>query len=255
MKKMRIRGAPAGRPNIISTEDIPYNIPQCDSRRNSIREPNMQNNPPDGYLAEPATGGGNCVLVLHAWWGLNDTIRKFCDRLAENGYIAFAPDLYHSKLADTIEGAEALVNALDGSQAKADVAEAAAFLSGKTGRSLAVIGFSLGAYYAFDLSVVHPELVRAVVVFYGAGVGDFKRSRAAYLGHFAENDPYEDPDYIAYMEESIHKAGRPVTFYLYESVGHWFFEPDRTDAYDQEAADLAWQRTLTFLNEAFAVAQ
>ena len=53
------------------------------------------------------------VLVLHAWWGLNDALRAFCDRLAGAGFVAFAPDLYHGAVADTIEGAEALGGALD----------------------------------------------------------------------------------------------------------------------------------------------
>ena len=63
---------------------------------------------PDGYLAIPYTGKGRPVLVLHAWWGLNDTIRQFCTRLAEHGFVTFAPDLYQGKVTDTIVGAEDL---------------------------------------------------------------------------------------------------------------------------------------------------
>src|SRR5512141_1491464 len=112
---------------------------------------------PDGYLAVPPTGKGPGVLVLHAWWGLNDTIKAFCTRLAQAGFVAFAPDLYHGKVADTIPAAEALGKALDANylQAKAEIAAAALFLSkrvGKAQRGLAVIGFSLGAYYALDLA-------------------------------------------------------------------------------------------------------
>jgi dienelactone hydrolase len=51
---------------------------------------------PDGFLAIPPTGKGSAVLVLHAWWGLNDTMRAFCTRLAESGFVAFAPDLYRT---------------------------------------------------------------------------------------------------------------------------------------------------------------
>ena len=133
------------------------------------------------------------MLVLHAWWGLNDTIKAFCTRLAESGFVAFAPDLYHGKVADTIADAETLGKALDANhlQAKAEIAEAAAFLNERAGqadRGLAVIGFSLGAYYALDLSAADPEHIRSVVLFYGTGGGDFSSSRAAYLGHFAEKD-------------------------------------------------------------------
>ena len=151
---------------------------------------------PDGYLAMPRTGKGRAVLVLHAWWGLNDTIRALCTQLADSGFVAFAPDLYHGKVADNIADAERLGNALDTNhnQAKAEIAEATRFLqerAGQVDRSLAVIGFSLGAYYALDLAVAEPERIDSVVIFYGTGGGDYSGSRATYLGHFAEMDQFE----------------------------------------------------------------
>ena len=207
---------------------------------------------PDGYLAVRPSGEGRPVLVLHAWWGLNDTMKVFCTRLADAGFAAFAPDLYHGKVADTIAGAEALAKALDADhlQAKAEIAEAAKFLierAGQTDDGLAVIGFSLGAYFALDLSVGASELIRSVVVFYGTGADDFSGSRAAYLGHFAENDEFEPQADGDHLEESLRRAGRPVSFYRYPGTGHWFFELDRSDAFDQAAASLAWDRTLAFL--------
>jgi carboxymethylenebutenolidase len=209
---------------------------------------------PDGYLAMPPTGNGDGVLVLHAWWGLNDTIKAFCTRLADSGFVAFAPDLYHGKVADTIAGAEALGSALDARhlQAKADIADATLFLHELTGHrahGLAVIGFSLGAYYALHLAAADPEHIGSVVVFYGTGGGDFGASRAAYLGHFAENDPFEPQSNVDRLERSLRRAARPVTFYRYSGVGHWFFEPDRSQAYNQAAATLAWERTLAFLRQ------
>lgn len=212
----------------------------------------MPDNQPDGYLAVPSTGEGPGVLVLHAWWGLNDTIKNLCTRLADAGFVAFAPDLYHGKVADTIPGAEALGQALDANylQARAEVAEAAKFVierAGQTDGGITVIGFSLGAYYALDLSAAHPELIRSVVIFYGTGPADFSKSTAAYLGHFAENDEYEPLASVNELEEALSQAGRPVTFYTYSGAGHWFFEPDRPDAYNEEAANLAWERTLDFL--------
>src|SRR3989337_4491988 len=83
---------------------------------------------PDGFLAIPPSGKGSAVLVLHAWWGLNDTMRAFCTRLAESGFVAFAPDLYHAKVADNIADAETLSNDMDTNEAKADIADATTFL-------------------------------------------------------------------------------------------------------------------------------
>jgi carboxymethylenebutenolidase len=216
----------------------------------------MKQNQPQGFLAVPPTGKGPGVLVLHAWWGLNDTIKTFCNRLAESGFVVFAPDLYHGKVADNIADAEALGSALDenAEQASAEIAEAAAFLSERTepaGRGLAVIGFSLGVYYAMDLSITAAELIRSVVIFYGAGEGDFSKSNAAYLGHFAENDEFEPKSNVDELEETLRRAGRPVTFYHYNDTGHWFFEPDRPQAFNSAAAKLAWDRTLAFLKDSF----
>jgi carboxymethylenebutenolidase len=212
----------------------------------------MPHTQPDGYLAVPPTGKGPGVLVLHAWWGLNDTIKAFCTRLAGSGFVAFAPDLYHGQVADNIADAETLGKALDANfhQAKAEIADATKFLKergGQAGSGLAVIGFSLGAFYALDLSVAAPDDIRSVVLFYGTGGLDFSSSKATCLGHFAENDEFEPKSAVDELEESLRRAGRPVTFYRYPGTGHWFFEPDRSQAYNEAAASLAWERTLAFL--------
>jgi carboxymethylenebutenolidase len=212
----------------------------------------MTHSQPQGFLALPPTGKGQGALVLHAWWGLNDTLKAFCTRLAESGFVVFAPDLYHGKVADNEADAETLGKALDSNhlQAKAEIANAILFLTERsdlTDRGLSVIGFSLGAYYALDLSAANPEHIRSVVLFYGTGPADFSRSKAEYLGHFAGNDEFEPQSNVDDLEESLRRAGRPVTFHRYSNTGHWFFEPDISQAYNQAAAKLAWDRTLAFL--------
>lgn len=215
----------------------------------------MTNPQPKGFLAAPPDGKGPGVLVLHAWWGLNDTIKAFCKRLAEAGFVAFAPDLYHGKVAGTIAEAEILGGEIDANQTQAEieVAQAARFhydRVGQTNGGLAVIAFSLGAYYALTLSANHPEHIRSVVLFYGTDgtMGtDFTNSKAHYLGHFAGDDAFETKSTVDDLEERLKRAGRPVTFHRYPGTGHWFFEPDVLQSYNQAAANLAWERTLTFL--------
>jgi carboxymethylenebutenolidase len=205
-----------------------------------------------GYLVSPLSGKGPGVLVLHPWWGLNDTIKGVCDRLGKLGFVAYAPDLYHGELATTIADAEKLAHNLDDERAIADTQAAVNRLlesGADPAKGISVIGFSLGAYYALQLSGADPERVRAVVLFYGTGDGDFQKSQATYLAHFAENDPYEPAEARQWLEGTLKEANRPATFYLYEGVGHWFFEPDRSDAYDEAAAELAWERTIAFLNQ------
>lgn len=209
---------------------------------------------PDGFLAEPARGDpAGAVLVLHAWWGLNDAIRDLCRRLADAGYVAFAPDVYHGQVAATIPEAEALRQVFGTREAEeaaeSDVVAAAQWLytrAGQPAEGLAVIGFSLGAFYALLSATLLPEQIGKVVIFYGTGPTEFDAARAAFLGHFAANDPYEEHEYIDATRAALEAAGRPVTFYDYPDTGHWFFEADRLE-YNAAAAALAWERTLAFL--------
>jgi len=211
-----------------------------------------------GYLATPDGGTGPGVVVLHAWWGLTEPFRQVCDRLAEAGFVALAPDLYRGKTATTVEDAEALATSLNGEQERVDgdIRDALRFVrqnsttSSADGRGpFGVIGFSLGGAYALDMSVTLPEEIAAVVIFYATYTGlDFRRAQAAYLGHFAEDDPYEPSESVAQLERELQEAGKRATFYTYPGTTHWFFEPNRPDAYNAEAAALAWERTLAFLN-------
>ena len=211
---------------------------------------------PAGHLPTPSRDSrsepAKAILVLHPWWGLNTTIKSFCDRLANEGFVVFAPDLFPGKTATTIAEAEALSSSADPNQVKRDILQAAAFLrehSPHQEAPLSVIGFSYGAYFALDLSVTHPELVDSVVVFYGtrpSRAGDYSRSTAKYLGHFAAADPFEPKEFVDQLEMAIRSAGRSVTFHHYADTGHWFFESDRPE-YNKAAATVAWQRTLAFL--------
>jgi len=205
---------------------------------------------PEGYLSTPPSGMGPGILILHAWWGLSDTIKDVCNRLSDQGFVAFAPDLYKRKFASTIKEAEILSNELDSQQATSIIRESVDFLSNHDQvdeGGLGVIGFSLGAAFALNLSADEPDRINAVVIFYGTGNAHFNNSNAAYLGHFAKTDPYEPAEYVDHLENELSSSGLEVTFFRYEAVGHWFFESDRPDAYNAETAELAWDRSVSFL--------
>jgi carboxymethylenebutenolidase len=212
----------------------------------------------NGYLAEPPHGSGPGVVVLHAWWGLTEPFQQVCDQLAQAGFVALAPDLYHGKTTASVEEAEALVEALnqDEERVRGDIAGSvqvlrqheATHLSDGRGK-LAIIGFSLGGAYALDTSVRMSEEIAAVVTFYASYPGlDYSGTNAAYLCHFAEDDPFEPAESVAVMEQELRAAGRQATFYTYPGTKHWFFEENRPE-YDAEAARLAWERTIAFLHE------
>lgn len=204
-----------------------------------------------GYLAVPVAGKGPGVIVLHAWWGLTPFFMGMCDRLAEQGFVAFAPDQHEGRTAATIDEAKALMESQD-QQRTGDVAIAATKLlaehSAVQGADLGVIGFSMGAAWAIVLSTYAPEHIAGVVLFYGSYAIDFTPARAVFQGHFAVADEWESEEDVRRMESAMREAGREVTLYRYPGTGHWFFEQDRT-AYDDNAARLAWERTLTFLRE------
>lgn len=204
-----------------------------------------------GYLAIPPKGEGPGVLVLHAWWGLNDFFKTLCDRLGQEGFVALAPDLYGGSVANTIAEAEQLIGQLNFQEAKASVLGATDYLSqhpAVRGAGLGTIGFSMGGAYALLLSSLRPEHLKAVVVFYGVNSADFAAARAAYLGHFAETDEWEPLEGVRQLESDMRAAGREVTFYIYPGVGHWFVETDRPQ-YNPAAAHLAWERTFSFLHQ------
>jgi len=216
--------------------------------------PDLESIPaPDGTvhahvrIPDGATSG---VVVLHAWWGLNQDAISYADRLADAGFAIVAPDMFRGQVATDVEEAERLSQ--EGDQVADGVALAAVdHLAGRLGPDapLAVLGFSFGAGYAIWAPSERDRLV-ASVVYYGAYAGEFlKRSTAALLGHFAEEDPFTSDDEIRDLEDGFRAAGRRATVHRYPGTGHWFAEPSR-DAYRKEAAELAFSRTVEFLRGA-----
>src|SRR5205809_284543 len=113
-----------------------------------------------------------------------------------------------------------------------------------SGPALLVLHACWGLWLAQEL----PADVAAVVLFYGTGDGNYSQIRAAFLGHFAETDEFESPAVVQDLEKILRTtSGKNVTFHSYSGTTHWFFEKDRPDAYDAQAARLAWQRTIRFL--------
>jgi carboxymethylenebutenolidase len=205
--------------------------------------------PAKGYLALPSEIDAPGVIVLHAWWGLNPFFRGICDRLAAEGFVAFAPDLNEGKVAQTVEEAKQIMTESDFARKHAIVATTPDFLRGRPEvrkEAFSVIGFSMGASWSLALSSERPDAIQKVVIFYGTEGADFSRIRAELLGHFSDVDEWEPMDGVRAMEADMRAAGMDPLLYTYPSTSHWFFEEDRPE-YDAESSELAWTRTLEFL--------
>ena len=203
-----------------------------------------------GYLASPEKPRG-AVLVLHAWWGLNDFFKSFANRLASQGFLALAPDLHDGALARTVAEAKELHSKIIDERVKKLVLGAADYLQSLpslSGQKIGVVGFSMGAAWSLLLSTLKPENVGAVVVFYGTYPIDFSMATASYLGHFAPEDEWEPMADVRATEDKIRGAGKEVAFHFYPGTKHWFVEENRPVEYKRDAADLAWKRTLEFLD-------
>jgi len=204
----------------------------------------------DAYVSLPKHGSGAGILLLHAWWGRNAFFTQLADRLAGEGYVVLTPDLNFGEVVNTVEDAKALMERRDYERIAQAVLAATDALRAHPAVQpgpLGAVGFSMGAAWAIWLSTERSTQVGAVALFYGSQPADFGVARAAYLGHFVEDDEWEPLDGVQAMEQDMRNAGRDVTGHIYPNTAHWFMESDRPE-YNIEAAELAWQRTLVFLD-------
>jgi carboxymethylenebutenolidase len=205
------------------------------------------------YISLPPSGSGPAVVVIQEWWGLVPHIRNVTDRLATQGFVAVAPDLYRGKETTEPDEAGKLVMELQLDQAAKDMAacvDALLAMPETTGQGVGVIGFCVGGGLALFLAARKAE-VAAVVCYYGfprQGMDwDLSAVKAAVLGHFAEEDDFAPPELVERMENDLRGAGVDVTFHHYPGTTHAFFNDSRPEVHDAEASETSWRRTLDFL--------
>jgi carboxymethylenebutenolidase len=204
-----------------------------------------------GFLDDSAGPGAPAVILIHEWWGVNDQIRGVARKLAAEGFIAFAVDLFHGALAKDSTQAAAMMQALDGKRALADLHAAVQALLPRSGGRLGVVGFCMGGAYALATAAHNPE-VKAVVAFYGIpspSLADVKRIQAKVLGHYASRDTFVSPERVDALKKTLSAAGVEATLHRYEA-DHAFANEKRPEVYAPVAAELAWKRTVAFLHEA-----
>lgn len=204
-----------------------------------------------GNLRGYFVGQGPGVLVLPSWWGLNSFFVSLCDRISKEGYSALGVDYYAGKVASTIPQAENLRTSMDRSSMEKQVLEAFDWLVSKCGNS-AVIGFSLGARFAYGILRARNDSLSGLIAFYGVGGGRYPGAKAPVLAHYAETDEYgAHPLAANKMRGRLEDEGVKFQSYTYPGTKHWFFEKGSPE-FSKRAADEAWKRSAAFLKNVFA---
>ena len=207
-----------------------------------------------GYLALPPSGSGPGVLVIQEWWGLTDHIASIADRLAAEGFVALAPDLFGGSVAHDADEAGRLMTELPVEQAATDLAGAVDHLlahDAVTGDAVGAVGFCMGGGFVLLLAAQQGDRIGAAVPFYGVGPAvpsAYAGLTAAVQGHYGETDSFYPAEQARAQEQQIaQESGAPVEFFFYPA-GHAFHNDENLlGTYDQASASLAWTRTVDFL--------
>lgn len=209
-----------------------------------------------GYLAMPADATGElpAVIVIHENRGLNPHIKDVTRRMALEGFVALGIDLLSRQggTPATDEEAAEMFQSIDRAALVPDAVAAIAYLQSLpvTNGKVGAVGFCFGGGIVNQMAVASPELV-AGVAYYGsqAAAEDASKIKAKLLLHYAGLDERINAG-IAEYEAALKEADVDYTLYLYEGVNHAFNNDTSEARYDQEAATLAWSRTVDFLKEA-----
>jgi carboxymethylenebutenolidase len=214
--------------------------------------------PAPGYLAAPASEQGPAVIVLQEWWGVDEHVRSICDRLAAEGFFALAPDLFEGETTTQPSEAEQKMMALNMEKVEQQMCGAAEFLAaqpGFQGTGVGSVGFCLGGGLSVWAAANCPRITAAVTYYYVMphGKPDFTDVKGPVLGHFGTADEFISQEKAKALEVELREAGVDVSFHYYDGAGHAFFnDTNRLGTYDPNAAEISWQRTVSFLREALA---
>lgn len=211
-----------------------------------------------GYLSLPPSGHGPGLLVLQEWWGLVDHIKQLADRFAAAGFVALAPDLYRGASTTAPDEARRLMMELDLPATAAALRGGAECLRAHAAVSpnkVGAIGFCMGGQLALYAATAHPDVIDAVVDFYGVFNPrvpvDVTALRAPVQAHFGEHDASIPRARAEELMAAVAATGVTAETYFYDA-GHAFFNDTRAAVHHPAAAALAWDRTLTFLRRTLA---
>lgn len=207
-----------------------------------------------GYLSRPdhATGGESGLIVIHEWWGLNDNIRMMTDKLASEGYTALAVDLYNGKVAETADSAGAYARSVEINRALSNLTQAYNYLKNEhDAAKIGTIGWCFGGGWSLQTALSHPEDIDATVIYYGRLVTDkeeLEKLQMPVLGIFGAEDEGIPVGDVREFEQALESLDKDASIHIYEGADHAFANPSG-ERYNKEAAEDAWQKTVSFLDK------
>lgn len=205
----------------------------------------------EGYLAIPENGKGIGVIVLQEWWGLVPHIKDVADRFASAGYVALAPDLYDGQIGKSPDEAGKLMMALNIAETEKKLRGAVEYLvnhESVTNEKVGTVGFCMGGMLSL-FAAIKNDKVGACVVFYGIHPAvnlDLEGLNAPVLGLYADKDDFVPPSAVKELAEKMQHAGKSFEYKIYENVDHAFFNDTRSEVYNKDYAEDAWQKVLDF---------
>jgi len=191
------------------------------------------------------------IIVIHEWWGLNDWVKEQAAKLADQGYVTLAVDLYRGKVATTRDMAHELMNGLPEDRGKRDLHAAFEFLASQPNvrkDRIGAIGWCMGGGYSLEVALQEPTLA-ADVINYGELATDteaLQRINAPVLGLFGGQDHGIPPEAVHKFEASMKQLGKKVEVKIYDDAGHGFENPVNAAGYRAADAADAWQRIVSF---------
>lgn len=216
----------------------------------------------DMYASVPSGSGPfPAVVIAFHVGGVDDFDRAMADRLAEEGYVAVVPDMFH-RLSEEVMAGPRLdrLGHLSDPQIIADVNAAMGFLQGHASVDsdrIGITGFCMGGRVTWLLAAANPAF-KAAVPYYGGNImvpwGDAAQSpfelssgiKCPVMFHFGAEDPNPSPDDQVKLDAELTRLGVPHEFYSYPGAGHAFMDFTNPERYHKEAADASWPRTLEF---------
>jgi carboxymethylenebutenolidase len=194
------------------------------------------------------------VIMIHEWWGLNDNVRAMAQRLAGEGYIVLAVDLFRGETASSPEAARQLMLQVveDPQSAAANIRQAYAFVNDIAGApSTASLGWCFGGVWSLNTAMLFPEDLDAVVIYYGQVTDDEEKLRpisAPILGFFGDADRGISVEAVDGFKQSLERLRKAHQVHVYPGAGHAFANPTGNN-YKPEYAEDAWRKTLEFLEQ------